>query len=845
MSTPCIAAAAFPAAIVNRPSLSRIHYRIGQYSDFRAAMLSALDRTVILQSWTHRQPDDPGIALLEGAAILCDILTFYQELYANEAWLRTASWPESITQLVRLTGYRQAPGLGGSGVVAFELNGTQAVTVPAAFPLSVQIAGAPSPANFETSTSLIAVPALSRFNLYPPTQLASLSTGTTQIAATPDALAAAGVTLNAGDRVMLVDGSNVSNRQISVVQSANTVLDQTIVTLAGGWRGALPAAGQLTAYKLGRTFRAYGNNVPATQFSLNSSNQLTSSGVDTTIPLPDILNSFPLERQVDDLSAGIAMLVDLEITNTSNQTENLFRAATAFSVTSGTDSVGPMQGGITRVELQTSHESTGNYVTANRRTALCYEVAGQGFAVTGIRALLPGSSVNALAYYGSGASYKALDGRTLQFVALNGDDTAARVEETVARIDPAIAVDGADVGVYPVELLSALTQFTYADFPIAEPAIAVLGNVVGMTQGKTQPTLALGNGDARQVFESFQLPKSPLTWLEDESLTPPRAPQVTILVNQVEWSEVDSLYASQPNDQVYILREDTAGNTWVQFGDGVTGARLPSGVGNVTATYRTGNAANGSRQSGAKAQANQSLPTLKQLDLYNQVTGGTADEDAGHVRVSAPRSVEELGRIVSLADFEAEALGLPGVEKALAEWDTQGGVPLLALSVLMSDDTPAQLDSVQSAMTQANADRGANRFAVIAVEASLEYVYLSLTIGLAKGYQPGPVSAAVRVALGAIPTDGSPPPAGGLFSLDRRGLGAEEYASRIEGAAQNVEGVRWVQATAFGSLGTAAGEDPTTLAVPAPPALATAVACASNRVLALYGGQLSILAGAA
>ena len=65
-------------------------------------MLSALDRSPLLQGWTHRQPDDPGIALLEGAAILGDILTFYQELYANEAWLRTATWPQSIAALVRL-----------------------------------------------------------------------------------------------------------------------------------------------------------------------------------------------------------------------------------------------------------------------------------------------------------------------------------------------------------------------------------------------------------------------------------------------------------------------------------------------------------------------------------------------------------------------------------------------------------------------------------------------------------------------------------------------------------------------------------------------------------------------
>lgn len=843
MSTPCLAPVTFPALITNRSSLSRIEYRIGRYSDFRTAMLSALDQTVLLEKWTHRQPDDPGIALIEGAAILCDILTFYQELYANEAWLRTATWPQSITQLVRLVGYRPAPGLGGEGYVAFELSGTQTVTIPAAFPLSAQIEGMPSPANFETSSALVAVPALGRFNLYPPTANAVISTGTAQVAATTAGLAAAGVTLKVGDRLMLVDEADVANRQISVVQSVTTVLDQVIVTLAGGWQGATPA-GTFNAYKLGRTFRAFGYNAPAKQFTV-SGTTVTSSDVSTTIALPAILNNFPLDRQVNDLSAGSVMLVDLQITNVAGQTEDFFLATQAYAVTSGSDTVGPMSSGVTSVELQRSYVHTGHYVTTDRRTAMLHEVTGQPFAVTGVRQSTASGGVNTLAYFGDAASYAQLNNRTVQFVSVNPDDTAARVEETTVTVDEAIVKASTGIGVYPVALSDTLTQFTYADFPLTNPSIAVLGNVVAMTQGKTQPSLALGNGDARQTFQSFQLPKSPLTWLLDESLTPPRAAQVTILVNQVEWSEVDSLYASGPNDQVYILREDTSGNTWVQFGDGVTGARLPSGVGNVTAVYRTGNAANGWLQSGAKAQANKSLPTLKKVDLYDQVTGGTADEDPLHVRVSAPRSVEELGRIVSLADFEAEALALPGVELALAEWKTSSGVPMVQLSVLMAQDTPAQVESVQTAMTQANADRGANRFAVKVIEASLEYVYLTMTIGLAPGYQPDPVTAAVSLALGVIPADGSPPPTGGLFSLDQRQLGEEEYASRIEGTVQNVEGVAWVKVTAFGSLGTAASEDPSVLTMPTTPTLATAVSCASDRVLALYGAQFNPSAGAA
>ncbi|MFW6078548.1 MAG: hypothetical protein ACODAE_02940, partial [Gemmatimonadota bacterium] len=100
-------------AALNPPARSRIGYRIGSYSDIRAFLLGLVDRDPVLRAWSHREPDDPGIALLEGAAVLGDILTFYQEVYANEAFLRTATWRESIADLVRITGYRLAPGVGG------------------------------------------------------------------------------------------------------------------------------------------------------------------------------------------------------------------------------------------------------------------------------------------------------------------------------------------------------------------------------------------------------------------------------------------------------------------------------------------------------------------------------------------------------------------------------------------------------------------------------------------------------------------------------------------------------------------------------------------------------------
>ena len=137
----CTRPPVFPARPDNRPALPRIGYRIGSYSDFREHLMRRLDATPALAHWTHREPDDPGIALLECAAVLGDILTFYQELYANEVYLRTAAWRSSVAELVRLVGYRLAPGLGGSATFAVEVRPGAPVTVPAGFALKVELEG--------------------------------------------------------------------------------------------------------------------------------------------------------------------------------------------------------------------------------------------------------------------------------------------------------------------------------------------------------------------------------------------------------------------------------------------------------------------------------------------------------------------------------------------------------------------------------------------------------------------------------------------------------------------------------------------------------------------------------
>ncbi|HEX6828721.1 MAG TPA: hypothetical protein VF104_07055, partial [Burkholderiales bacterium] len=144
----CEATPPFPQPIENRPGLPTIAYRVGGYAEMRAHMLARISAHPLLAAWTHRGADDPGIALVEGAAVVGDILSFYQELYANEFYLRTAKWRESVADLVRLLGYRLAPGLGGETRFALLAKGERPVTVPRGFGFKAQIEGQPQPVVF-------------------------------------------------------------------------------------------------------------------------------------------------------------------------------------------------------------------------------------------------------------------------------------------------------------------------------------------------------------------------------------------------------------------------------------------------------------------------------------------------------------------------------------------------------------------------------------------------------------------------------------------------------------------------------------------------------------------------
>jgi len=220
-----------------------------------------------------------------------------------------------------------------------------------------------------------------------------------------------------------------------------------------------------------------------------------------------------------------------------------------------------------------------------------------------------------------------------------------------------------------VELLGGYTKLTFKHalmHTYVRDTVTINANVAGATHGETKQEV-LGSGDASQTYQRFILRQPPLTFVS--SPTPSGAETtLEIRVNDVLWHEAPTLYGHGPDERIYVSSTDNNGNTTIQFGDGKTGARLPTGQDNVQATYRQGIGVGGL----IRERALQLLMTrsLGVIDVTNPLdASGAADlESLKDARLNAKLTILTLERIVSLQDYEDFARAYAGITKALATW---------------------------------------------------------------------------------------------------------------------------------------------------------------------------------
>jgi hypothetical protein len=768
-----------PASVVNPPGRDALRYRIGTFTTFRQAMLdiitidpvmnpSPIDPATVF-TLTSRASDDYGVAFLELWAYVCDVLTFYQQTIANEAYLRTATQFQSVVRLAALLGYKPAPSVAASVLVAFNT----AKNATAEIPAGLQVQSVPPPGKkpviYEVANALLATARNNQpIMLGKQIPLPLENSGILLVDDPAQSIAA-------GARLIFFDSESgfMSEQQVT------SVTPQPMGKLVT-WRGQMdPDAlnpDSFTCHRLGRTFRLFGSNAPQqylapkssdpTQFEMRTTPTELASGTPGTSP-------FWLDNVYTGLGVGSQVLVRFNWRN-----EWSFRQAEITSVVTGSVTAGPLTGNSTGITVSWDMENL-SLTDEDGRDITIYELGSPLlFSPTGFDAdSSPSYDVGEQTINVVDASEMAAG---TQIVLASSDesgrfgDTAILAESpTPIRVGPVI------IG-HSLRLDRALTHaYTAA-------STTIFANVVAATQGATQANEIVGSGDATVAWQEFALKGKPVTYVANPAAERGAATTLQIFVDGIEWQETKTFYGCSPTARVFTTRVAPDGKWFVRFGDGLTGARPTTGSRNVTAMYRAGAGSDGNADAGAISIIVQAKPGLQSVSNPLPAVGGGDGEPLARLRENAPVSVLTLGRAVSLRDYEALALTYRdgSIAKARASWTdfndrrgvtltacTVGGLPLGELAQPLRDFLDAHRDP---------------NVPLSIVNATEVFIALRATIHVQSGHLLSVVKPAVDAALGLTGDVG-------YLSFARVQIGQSVYQSRVLAAMQDVAGVEWVE----------------------------------------------------
>lgn len=317
--------------------------------------------------------------------------------------------------------------------------------------------------------------------------------------------------------------------------------------------------------------------------------------------------------------------------------------------------------------------------------------------------------------------------------------------------------------------------------PLGEAVLE--GNIARASHGETRSEEPLGNGDASKAFARFRLGRSPLTYLQSGAKIEGEA-ELEIRVNGEEWQEVPSLYARGPTERVYTARQSDAGDTEITFGDGRTGARVPTGAMNVVATYRTGVGLEGRMKAGQLATPLERPVGLRGVENPLAADGGADPETLDGAREVAPTTVRTFGRAVSLQDFESLATTSGLVARAHATWVWQKLEKAVHLTVAAAAGARLSAESLTTLHAALTASRDPNRPLLLA---NLVRVPVVVTAKLLRepAWKEEDVLGAAREALLAH------------FDFEAMPLGRAVHASDLYAVLQGAKGVLAVDLDLF------------------------------------------------
>ena len=599
------------------------------FPEYRLAMLRDIPSYAALRQWRARGGDDLGIMLIEMWAYVLDVLGFYDERIANESYLRTAQLRPSLRKLTELIGYLPRPALAAAVELAAMADGAKAVTLLPGTAFRSDAFDDEPPQIFETDTPFTIHPLTNRWRLGPVRErswggellfesgTAALTKGQIVVFRWPEGgktKLGAGWVVTSG-RTKALDGLSYLQLSLSPeVMIGSSVQAADIQVLRPTW-SAHPS---LYAAK------------PA------SEREIVLDGFYPGLARDQVI---VIQKGKSLLAAVIKDVWQVKVP--------------VASIPSGQTTAKPT---IPVSKIGFDHELQDDWWKHPEALVIHLEMIDVGELTRPAKTHLSASD-----FASPGAPIEGL----VEPLPESGPKPSRFLLKDAAEngVSAQGTVEISDKGSGSIVLAEDTKPFS----PSLRTPVEVFGNVVMASRGESVFNEVLGSGDAGQTFQSFTLANKPLTYFNDASAPRGRRNTLEVRVNGIVWEEATSFYGKGPDDEIYVVRENDEQESTITFGDGCRGARLPTGVDNVTATYRHGA---GAAKPPAGAIGQLAKPVQGLGRVVNPVAaGGGADADRPRdIRTNAPAGALILGRAVSLPDFEALALEFGGVVNAQAEW---------------------------------------------------------------------------------------------------------------------------------------------------------------------------------
>jgi hypothetical protein len=639
-----------PAGLSSLPRQTQL------FPDVRQALLEEIRFKQALDAWRARGSRDFGVMWLELWAYVADVLGFYDERIANESYIRTAVRRPSLRRIVDLLGYIPAPGIAGETRLAAIAEGRTTVQVPARTGFRSDAFDNQPPQVFETETGVEIHPLKNSWEIESVLRVGSNGITTDELTFETAEFGLA------KDRIVLITLPGIGPDNTSPDSPQPFVTRVTDVAPFEGKDG--------TTYV--RVTLQHSITIPTNTRLSEIKVQTPSVSAVLTANLPpggqDTIFNQDSATTVAFFDTVYRQLRQNDRVAVARQSRGIYAApvATALFETLATipgtgvsSDQAPVLIPIAQVQLSPALELQGGpfdaffkeeftfhfgHVDAGRITNIAEtdikrEDLGRtgGVGIVGVVERPPEALASGRLELETG------------FLLRDADERGALVDGVILfNVDGSATFQATDMTSLPPDLRCPITVF---------------GNVIRATRGESVNEV-LGNGNARLALQRFKLRKKPLTYLFVEGGV---RSTLEVRVDGVLWSETKTFFGATPEDRVYIVRHDDDRNTFITFGDGVRGARLPSGIKNVLATYRFGSGSAVPPPSKIRQLA-RPAKGLRGVESPLAATAGKDPDEPAALRSTAPKSVLLFGRAVSTDDFGVLANLVPGVIKAIAEF---------------------------------------------------------------------------------------------------------------------------------------------------------------------------------